>query len=216
MKKYLSVILSIMMFFISTNIMAQSSRGDRLFLEGQKLQKTMTVASQNQAIKKFQQAKVAYTTTEKKDMCDNQISICNDNIKRIRQDAAAKHAKKKEEKEEPVDTVAAEQPVVEQPAVELSLSKSRLDFKANPKSGTTQSVKVNCNYDNWEVSAHPEWVTVYTAKDKISVEVEKNSSDEARSGIVTIKCGDKESSIVINQSQLKGFKKIIKKVSDAI
>lgn len=70
------------------------SNGDKLFMEGQTLQQTQTIAAQNQAIKKFKSAKVVYTTKEKKTMCDNQIAICNKNITSIK-----KGAKRKQEEE---------------------------------------------------------------------------------------------------------------------
>lgn len=68
---------------LAVNVSAQSN-GDKLFMEGQTLQQTQTIAAQNQAIKKFQAAKIVYTTAEKKQMCDNQISICNSNIASLR------------------------------------------------------------------------------------------------------------------------------------
>ena len=67
----------LMLFTICTK--AQTN-GDKLFMQGQTLQRTQTVAAQNQAIKKFRAAKIVYATSEKKKMCDNQISICNSNI----------------------------------------------------------------------------------------------------------------------------------------
>ena len=66
------------MLCISAAAMAQS--GDKLFMEGQQLQQTMTAAAQRAAINKFKAAKVAYTTADKKKMCDNQIAICYKNI----------------------------------------------------------------------------------------------------------------------------------------
>lgn len=71
--------IAIIVFCCSIMSFAQSN-GDKLFMEGQKLQQNLTIPSQNQAIKKFQSAKVVYTTADKKKMCDNQIAICNSNI----------------------------------------------------------------------------------------------------------------------------------------
>lgn len=70
---------TILLLCATFNALAQSN-GDKLFMEGQKLQQTQTVAAQKKAIKKFESAKVVYTTTDKKKMCDNQIAICNKNI----------------------------------------------------------------------------------------------------------------------------------------
>ena len=181
------------LLFCTTNLMAQSSRGDKLFLEGQNLQKTMTIASQNAAIKKFNQAKVAYSSADKKSMCDNQIGICHENIKRIKQ---PKPVKKEEPKPEVKDTV-------------VSLAVDRLAFKSNPK-GATQSVKVECNYDDWQIANKPDWVSIYITEDrkKFSVEVEENDSDDPRSGVVVVQCEDKIVNLVINQNKRSFFKKI--------
>ena len=73
-------LFSLAVFLLPFTIQAQTN-ADNLFLQGQNLQKTMTVASQNAAIKKFQAAKVLYTTASKKSMCDNQIAACNTNIR---------------------------------------------------------------------------------------------------------------------------------------
>ena len=191
----------------ATNMMGQTSRGDKLFLEGQKLQKTMTLSSQNAAIKKFNQAKVAYTSTDKKSMCDNQISICNENIKRMKQPKPVK--KDEEPKPEEKDSVVKEPVVQKRTDVELTLSTERLDFKSNPK-GSTQSVKVNCNYDDWYVASKPDWVSIYITEDrkKFSVEVEENDTDDPRSGVVAIQCEDKIVNLVINQNKRTLFKKI--------
>ncbi|MBR1504344.1 MAG: BACON domain-containing protein [Prevotella sp.] len=194
------------LLFCTTNLMAQSSRGDKLFLEGQNLQKTMTIASQNAAIKKFNQAKVAYSSADKKSMCDNQIGICNENIKRIKQ---PKPVKKEEPKPELKDTVVEEPVVQKRTDVTLSLSVERLDFKSNPK-GVTQSVKVECNYEDWQIANKPDWVSIYITEDrkKFSVEVEENDSDDPRSGVVVVQCEDKTVNLVINQNKRSFFKKM--------
>lgn len=53
---------------------AQAS-GDKLYNQGLALQKTMTVAAQNQAISKFQSAKKLYDSQAKKNQCDAAISV---------------------------------------------------------------------------------------------------------------------------------------------
>lgn len=75
---------TILMLCATITSFAQSN-GDKLFMEGQQLQQIQTIVSQNQAIKKFQSAKVVYTTADKKKMCDNQIVICNNNITSLKQ-----------------------------------------------------------------------------------------------------------------------------------
>ncbi len=197
---------------LSLVVNAQSA-GDKLFIEGQQLQKVMTVDSQNKAISKFKAAKVVYTTADKKTMCDNQIAICNNNLKTIRGNKSSnkkKKADKAEEKpEEPEPTPVANT----RRDIELSISESRLDFKNKPKKGATQSVMVKCNYDDWKVASKPDWVEVYTAKDKFSVEAYENPDEDGRSGIVTIKCDDVEVSLIINQDGLSGVGKFFKNLS---
>ena len=200
----LRIIIGVLALITALSASAQS-KGDQLFLEGQKLQQTMTISSQNQAIKKFEAAKVVYTSTDKKTMCDNQISQCKKNISSLRKKATTTTTKK----EEPVEEEPKEEPVVVETHkdVQLSLSATHLDFKYKPKEGEMQSVDVTCNYDDWEIVSHPDWVTVYTATAKFSVEVTRNKEDDARSGIVTVKCGDKEVDLIINQKKASKLEK---------
>ena len=217
------IVFAILMFAFGINGFAQTN-GDKLFLEGQKLQQTQTLVAQNQAIKKFQAAKIIYTAAEKKTMCDNQIAICYNNIKAINQRAkaarAANVAKRndKNKKEEDTKAQEAEKAVakVTPKDVTLTLSKSRLDFKYNPKEGQTQSVSVKCNYKDWEISSKPDWVTVYLAENKFSVEVKANMTDGARSGVIKVKCHDKEVDLVVNQKKASSLQKKLDKIKDII
>lgn len=78
---------------VSVNVMAQTSRADGLYADGVQLRQTFTVSSQEAAIQKFQQAKIAYTSAEKKAACDTQMEKCRSNIKRI-QDRNSNASKK--------------------------------------------------------------------------------------------------------------------------
>ena len=214
MKKFL-----VFLFALTLSLMVNAqAAGDKLFIEGQQLQKVMTVASQNQAIKKFQAAKVVYTSADKKTMCDNQIAICNNNLKSLKNKTTPK--KKKEDKADDKQSPEPEPTPVANTRrdVELSISESRLDFKNKPKKGATQSVMVKCNYDDWRVAAKPAWVEVYTAKDKFTVEAYENPDEDGRSGIVSIKCDDVQVDLIINQDGLSGvgkfFKNLKKKKKD--
>lgn len=192
--------LTIIALACASIAMAQSN-GDKLFLEGQQLQAVQTINSQQAAIKKFQAAKIAYTTTEKKTMCDNQITICNNNISSIR--AAARRAadeKAKAEAEAQAAATAAE-PEPERTDVELKLSETRLDFKSTPKEGYTQSVNVTCNYDDWDIEESPDWLTVYKADTKFTVEASENTTGEDRSGVITVACGSTEATVVVSQNK---------------
>lgn len=200
-----------LMLCASVVALAQTSTGDKLFLEGQNLQKTLTVVSQNAAIKKFQAAKAVYTAADKKKMCDNQIAICNSNIRSIGTKTKTSVKKKVEES---VPEPEPEPVVTKRTDVQLSLSDTRLDFKYKPKEGATQSVEVNCNYDDWVVESKPDWVEVYKAATKINVEVQENKGDEERSGIVVVKCEDTEVNLIINQERAKAGDKIVGGVKD--
>lgn len=203
----------LVVLFCSIAVSAQTS-GDKLFLEGQKLQQKMTVVAQTSAIKKFRAAKIVYTTTDKKTMCDNQIAICSRNIttlkkanarggrKPVRKGVSAKKRLKVVEE----DSVAEEKP--QKVNIELSLSESRLDFKSNPKEGTVQIVDVACNMEKIEISSKPNWVTVDVAKKKLFVSVQENNTTDERSGVVRVKCYDKEADLVVNQSKPSAFKSI--------
>lgn len=210
MNKLLKLMAFTLMLCSSVVAMAQASTGDKLFLEGQTLQKTLTLASQNSAIKKFQAAKAVYTTADKKKMCDNQIAICNSNIKSLSTKKPATTRKKAEPEPEP----EPEPVVTKRTDVKLSLSDTRLDFKYKPKAGATQSVEVNCNYDDWFVASKPDWVEVYKASSKINVEVQENKDENERSGIVVLKCEDTEVSLIINQERPKAGDKIMGGVKD--
>lgn len=198
------------------------SNGDKLFMEGQNLQKVMTVASQNAAIKKFRAAKIVYTNASNKTMCDNQIAICNNNLKTLSKGGGAASTGKKRtttkgkttgnEAKKGTETPAAEVPKATKRNVKLSLSESRLDFKATPNEGATQSVDVDCNYNDWAIKSKPDWITVYTTKDKFSVEAQENATGEDRSGVVTVKCGDKEVDLVVNQNKESAVNKVVGKI----
>lgn len=158
----LRLMVSIVMLSVVGGISAQSN-GDKLFMEGQKLQQTQTIASQNQAIKKFQAAKVIYATADKKTMCDNQIAICNNNIASLKR--GTKSVSKKQEQ-----TVATE------PVNELSLSRNRLEFDGD-KAGAF-NVAVNASSLDWSfnipegIEGEENFAKVNRSNDAKSIDIE--------------------------------------------
>jgi len=118
---------------VATVVMAQSN-GDKLFMEGQSLQRTQTIASQNAAIKKFQAAKVVYSTADKKRMCENQIAICNSNISSIRRSSSRKVVVREPEPDE----------------ASFSLEQSHVEFEGG-KNGSA-NVVVNAKTMDWTFS----------------------------------------------------------------
>lgn len=83
-KSILKTLLYMMMMCLPLLVHAQAV-GDRLFHQGKQFQRTMTVASQNQAINKFSAAKVAYTTAADKSKCNSEIAVCKRNIASLNQ-----------------------------------------------------------------------------------------------------------------------------------
>lgn len=78
----LRLLVSLILVVFALGASAQST-GDKLFLEGRKLEQKGTVASLNMAIKKYKAAKTAYTTAEKKKKCTDRIAICTRKINEI-------------------------------------------------------------------------------------------------------------------------------------
>lgn len=126
------VFVTVILLMVAMVGSAQSN-GDKLFMEGQALQKKQTIASQNQAIKKFEAAKVVYTSVDKKKMCDNQIAICNNNISSLRRVSLKGNKEKKQ-------TVAVQE-------VRLALSKNSILFDGDKKG--ISSVTVTAPSIDW-------------------------------------------------------------------
>ena len=187
--------ISLLVFsFISVVSFAQSA-GDRLFSEGQKLQMTQTVKSQNLAIKKFEAAKRAYDSVTKKTMCNNQIAICKNNIKTINKKEKVYTKKVYVENNNDVDAVAVIEP---QEPVKLSFSMSSIEFKAGGKNKDNHQVTINCNYDDWTVS-QPEWITTTKNGNILTLIAEPNETDSERSGVMVVECRGIKAELMVYQ-----------------
>ena len=181
-------VLLIMFFALSSSLVAQTS-GDKLFMEGQELQQTRTIAAQNKAIKKFQAAKVVYTIADKKKMCDNQITICKGIITSIRNQNK--------------DTKQTEQNTEEPKGI--TLSKSIVEFDGD-NSGI-DIVNVNTPSNDWRFS-YVEAAGNYQYFAKVSqnveektlkITVEPNNSTIIRKQGIKISCGDTSEYLLISQ-----------------
>ena len=129
MKNYIRFVVVVLFALIAVNVSAQSA-GDRLFAQGQKYQMKQTVKSNNLAISKIRSAKAAYDSATKKAMCDNQIAICQNNIKTINSKSKVIRHK---DKHKTTDNTQEKQPQEAEPErepVKLSLSVSSFEFKA--------------------------------------------------------------------------------------
>lgn len=216
MKNLNKLFLVFCMSMISLCAVAQE-QADKLYLQGQKLQQTMTLSSQDQAIAKFKSAKAIYKVEAKKTMCDNQIATCQSNKKTIKENkpsGSGKNStiKKKNETSTTVEPGKEEKTKKPKRNVTISVSTDRLDFKYKPKEGATQSVEVSGDCDGWHISEQPEWVTVSVTAGKFYVEAKENTTDSDRSGVIVVTCEDKSVKVVVNQDKPKGLGKILDKI----
>lgn len=182
---------TLLMLCATFNALAQSS-GDKLFMEGQKLQQTQTVAAQNQAIKKFQSAKVVYTTTDKKKMCDNQIAICNNNITSLKKGGSKKN--KSSQESSPTEK-----------KVSLTVSQNQVQFDGE-KNG---SVVVNVEAPSFEwafnlpegIDGETNFVEASKSSDSLSLEIsaKANPTTIARTQTINVTHGSSVKKIVVKQ-----------------
>ena len=192
-KKYLVLrsIVIILVLMVAHTISAQSN-GDKLFMEGQALQQKQTIASQNQAIKKFEAAKVVYTTADKKKMCDNQITICNNNISSLKK-VTSKGAKDRKQ------TVAVQE-------VKLALSQNRLYFDGDKKG--TSSIAVTAPSIDWSfkfsegIEGEENFAKANRSSDakSIDIEVEANPYTIERHQSLVVTYENTADTLLISQS----------------
>ena len=189
MNRLLKLFTFLLLLSVSSVGYAQS--GDKLFMEGQKLQQNMTVPSQNAAIKKFQAAKIVYTTADKKKMCDNQIAICNKNIASLRKPSRGT-----------AKTTTTVDPIVPKA---FSLSQNKVEFVGD-KPGTV-NVKVEAETVDWRftvpagVEGMDNFIKVTRGNDakSIDIAVDKNDKTLDREQVVNVDFGDKREVVTVRQ-----------------
>lgn len=203
--KFIKICLTVFFCVVASCAMAQSSC-EKLYSNGVKYQKTMTVASQNKAITYFNKAKICFDSQAKKDLCDQQIRTCRKNIAQIKNNDAVDDSTANDDKE----TIKPESksPAKAKPEprkIELTLDCTYLKFKG--KGGEFKKAKVTCNYQDWTITEIPEWVNCSrNENNEIVVEVEKNPSNkQERSGVIKISCGNESVSLTIIQEKFKKF-----------
>lgn len=176
------------MVFTSATAFGQSN-AEKLFSEGQKLQQTQTIASQKAAIKKFQSAKVVYTSKDKKQICDNQISICNNTIKIL----STRSAPRKKTETEPTAAPA------------FSLSQTQIEFDGD-KAGS-YSITVTAPAGNWSFSipkgieGETDFVKATRNNDSsgIVIEAEANPTTIERKQTVSFTYEEESKSLTVTQ-----------------
>ena len=194
MNRILKLFLFLSVLAVTMKVQAQTA-GDKLFSQGQQLQMTQTVKSQNLAIKKFEAAKRAYDSVTKKTMCNNQIAICKNNIKTINKKVKVYTKEVYVENNNDVDSVAVIEP---QEPVKLSFSMSSIEFKAGGKNKNNHQVTINCNYDDWTVS-QPEWITTTKNGNILTLIAEPNETDSERSGVMVVECRGIKAELMVYQ-----------------
>ena len=178
---------------------------DNLYAKAVKLQQTMTVASQNQAITYFKKAQACYDSDAKKKLCTSQIATCKNTIALIlKNNTEGNPSTKKSKSADSKDSLTAVEKQnrgkVDTVKVVLSVNESVVKFKA--KGGEFKKVKVSCNVDDWKVTEHPDWITYSVNKDnEIVLEAAKNPLKEERSGMIILECRGKSVSFAVLQSK---------------
>lgn len=188
---WLKCVATILLLMVSTTVSAQSN-GDKLFMEGQALQQKQTIASQNQAIKKFEAAKVVYTSADKKKMCDNQIAICNNNKSSLKK-VSSKGSKEKKQ------TVTVQE-------TKLALSKNFILFDGD-KNGA-YSINVTAPSIDWSfkssdgVEGEENFVKATRSSDakSIDIEVEANPSTLERHQSFVVTYESTTDTLLVSQS----------------
>ena len=218
-RKFFKALICIGALVLSTNVMAQTSVGDKLYQEGKTIQsrlksntwksKSAAEASRKNAIAKFEAAKSVYSNTADKKKCEQEIET----TKKIK--AKIKTAEVKDS----VATTEPTTPTAAKPAprtdIQLTLSTNQLKFGSNPK-GATEGIGVKCNYEDWEVKTNVEWLKILIptdSKNSFSVSADKNETTDERTGIITVSCGDKIEQLVVIQknNKLKSIANKLKK-----
>lgn len=203
---YLIKVFSVVyLLCVAININAQSA-GDKLFKQGQELQMQQTVKAQNLAIAKFKAAKKAYDSADKKNMCDNQIKICENNKKTLREKSKIE-IEVAEQVDKVVDDIMPEVP--EPDPVNLSLSVSSIEFKPSGKKSDNHQVTVNCNYDSW-IYDSPDWVSVTKNGNVLTLTASANDTGSERSAVFSVDCKGVKAELMVYQKAKFTLKNLFK------
>ena len=198
MKKYIWVWSFL---FIMPLLVNAQSACDKLLDEAIRLQQTISINSQNQAIAKLKKAKACYDAADKQSLCQNQIYVSQNIIKYIRA--------QQQLREEIVSTTIEDTTSqlnrisktnqTEHNDARLSFDCSQVVFKAN---GGYQKVIVKCNYSDWEITQKPDWISIYRSSDGVIViEASSNDGEEIRAASLGVRCGKSVASLNIVQKK---------------
>lgn len=174
--------------FSSVSVFAQTSSGDKLYNQGLKLQKTMTVKAQNSAISKFKSAKKFYDSAAKKAQCDQAIEV-SEEIKRNLSSPSSGSKSRTSTPEKKADPT-------------LSLSNNSFDLDNN---GAIIPVTVTSNVPDWTVEAVPNsdgstFLTVKKTQDNtIEIDCPANDTFTDRSQNIRVSASYIKKIITVNQ-----------------
>ena len=192
--RFITLVISII--FCSTVAMAQS-QGDKLYNQGLQLQKTMTVASQNQAIAKFNKAKSIYDSAAKKSQCDQAIAVSRNIINNLKSGGGGKPGGG--------STGGGNNAGTTQTKVTPTLDLSNTSFEI-PMDYKMLNVKVMTNQSSWEVKAVPcsDGSSFVRAQKKGDNEIEiianANMGSSSRTQKVIVTAGDLHKEITVVQN----------------
>lgn len=193
--KFSRLITLVCVFVLSASVMFAQSSGDKLYNQGLALQKTMTVAAQNQAISKFSSAKKLYDSKAKKAQCDQAISVSRNII------ASLKKGGSRSGGSPYGNTGNAQKHEASVPSLNVSNSEFNIDLE--PRS---LSVTVNTNQDAWEViPVSCEDGSSFLKANKLGntgfeIIVPQNMSTESRTQKVLVTSGDLRREVTVIQS----------------
>lgn len=185
-----------------------ASAADKLYAQGVTYMKTLTVPMQRKAIAAFGKAKVAYDSKAKKDLCDEQIAVCNGIIRKLTaSEQSAQSTVSVGVDNGAVKEVATENVEITAISEEAEISVHPTTIQFTPKCKKYVEVSVRCSGEGWKIVSCPEWISCITSSNTILMKAEKNNGNTERAGFVTIAYGNKKVDIVVRQSVL-----LIKKV----
>lgn len=171
---------------MTTYVWGQKNSGDKLYKEGQKLQKVMNIKSQESAIEKFSVAKRFYDNIDNKQKCDDAIEVSKTIIREL------KKPKPKKTTEEPAKKTS-----------ELALGVDTLNVEFNQKDAI---VSVSSTNSSWTaIALKPSnidsFVTITKDNNNNCVHVSciENTSTEERQQKVEVKSDEKYASFVVVQ-----------------
>lgn len=200
LSRFITLICAII---FSTSALFAQSQGDKLYNQGLQAQKTMTIASQNNAINKFISAKKIYDSAAKKAQCDQAIAVSRNIIASLKDGSGDNGSSKKKGKNNNKNTSKQEQtPRREEarPSLELTNSEFNIDLSAR-----TLSVGVKTNQPEWKVSVIPcddgtSFLNAEKKGDNVEIRIASNSTTFVRTQKINVTAGDLSRNIVITQT----------------